>query len=33
LRQAVGVSLVARDTLGRITYGKIEDFICMIANR
>ncbi len=33
LRQAVGVSLVARDTLGRITYGKIEDFICTIANR
>jgi phenylacetate-CoA ligase len=33
LRQTVGVSLVARDTLGRITHGKIEDFVCLIANR
>jgi phenylacetate-CoA ligase len=33
LRQPVKVTLVPLDTLGRITYGKIEDFISLIRNR
>jgi phenylacetate-CoA ligase len=33
LRQPVAVTLVPLDTLGRITYGKIEDFISLIGNR
>jgi phenylacetate-CoA ligase len=30
LRQPVRVTLKRLDTLGRITYGKIEDFVCLI---
>jgi hypothetical protein len=30
LRQPVTVTLKRLDTLGRITYGKIEDFVCLI---
>lgn len=33
LKQPIRVTLVPLDTLGRITYGKIEDFVCLIGSR